>query len=87
VIATRKSREDKIEPVDKCIEKSLETAFCLSGCHSLVSHEGKIMGDSAEKLFFEEGLWKYDGNNRTGYVNKNSNKKVRIIQSFPFRSD
>jgi magnesium-transporting ATPase (P-type) len=45
------------------------------------------MGDSAEKLFFESGIWKFDGANRAGYQSKNSNMRVAISQAFPFRSD
>jgi len=45
------------------------------------------MGDSAEKLFFDDSVWKFDGANRTAYHSKNSNQKIAIARSFPFRSD
>ena len=83
----RKERHKRIETLESVVKKNFQTGFVLAGCHSLVMHEGQIMGDSAEKLFFESGLWKFDGANRQAHVCKNGNMKVRIMQSFPFRSD
>ena len=53
--------------VEEAIKKNVHTAFVLAGCHSLVVHEDKMMGDSAEMLFFDSGFYKFDGSNRSAY--------------------
>jgi hypothetical protein len=36
----------------------------LAGCHSLLSAEGKLIGDPIELLFFEESSWDYSSHNK-----------------------
>jgi len=38
---------------------SQDTLSVLAGCHSLVSNQGKLLGDPIEKALFEAYNWKY----------------------------
>ncbi len=41
----------KLRAIDNLHETTLSV---LSGCHSLITHEKKLLGDPIEKLFFEK---------------------------------
>jgi cation-transporting ATPase 13A1 len=41
----------KLRTIDNLPESTLSV---LSGCHSLITHEKKLLGDPIEKLFFEK---------------------------------
>lgn len=45
-----KTTQDSLNP---------DTLTVLAGCHSLISNQGKLLGDPIEKAIFEAYGWKY----------------------------
>ena len=64
-----------------------ELAMIMGGCHTVVVHEGNLLGDPIEKLFFDRSTWKYNHSLKMSYNAKNSSQKVTIRFTHPFRSD
>ena len=59
----------------------------LSGCHSLLRIDGKVIGDPIEKLYFENSNFKLSNENKIASNPKEKNQIVKIQKTFPFRSE
>jgi cation-transporting ATPase 13A1 len=64
-----------------------QIGMVLGGCHTVVVHEGELMGDPIEKLFFDSTGWKYNLSMRTSYNGKRSSQQIVNKFTHPFRSD
>lgn len=59
----------------------------MGGCHTVVQHEGVLLGDPIEKLFFDCSAWKFNHSLKMSYNNKKNSQNVTIKFTHPFRSD
>lgn len=64
-----------------------QVAFVMGGCHTVVQHEGQLLGDPIEKLFFDSSPWKYNHSLKMSYNGKKTSQAVTIKFTHPFRSD
>lgn len=58
-----------------------EIVCVLTGCHSLILHEKKIIGDPIERIYFENEEWDYKNKLAS---NKGSSLSNQVIKIFPF---
>lgn len=56
----------------------------LGGCHSLISNQGKLLGDPIERAVFENFKWRYSNNDK---VSSFKNKVTKMVHHFPFQSE
>lgn len=76
-----------MEKVNDAIVEKPQLAFVMGGCHTVVQHEGKLLGDPIEMLFFESSQWKYNHSLKMSYNSKKNAQNVVIKFNHPFRSD
>jgi len=74
------------EPEIKLTQESInsDTLAVLAGCHSLVTNQGKLLGDPIEKALYEAYNWKYSHTEKLSQFGKG---KARIVQLNPFQAE
>lgn len=73
--------------VNDAIAQAPSLAFVMGGCHTVVQHDGKLLGDPIEMLFFESSQWKFNHSLKMSYNSKKNAQNVAIKFNHPFRSD
>lgn len=59
----------------------------MGGCNTVVMHDGQLLGDPVEKLFYDSSNWKFNHSLKMSYNSKRSGQSVTIRMTHPFRSD
>ena len=72
---------------DKAIPNKDLINVVLSGCHSLLKIDQKIIGDPIEKLYFQHSNFRLSNKSKTASNPKEKNQVVKILKTFPFRSE
>lgn len=76
-----------IGSLTEAIAAKPQVAFVMGGCHTVVQHEGQLLGDPIEKLFFDGSAWKYNHSLKMSFNPKKNSQTVTIKFTHPFRSD
>ena len=76
-----------VEKLEEAIEKKPQVGMVMGGCNTVVVHEGKLLGDPIEILFYESSGWKYNHSLKMSYNSKKGSQQVSIRLTHPFRSD
>lgn len=76
-----------LETLPEAIEARPQVALVMGGCHTVVLHDGQLLGDPIEKLFYESSNWKFNSSLKMSYNSKRSGQSVTIRLTHPFRSD
>ena len=81
-------KTSKILPdLNSAIAEEASVGIVLGGCNTVVTHEGQLLGDPIEKLFFEQSSWRFNSSIRMSFDSKRSSRQVSIKFNHPFRSD
>lgn len=76
-----------IPDLNEAIIQKPQVAMVMGGCNTVVMHEGQLLGDPIEKLFFDSSNWKFNHNLKMSFNSKKTNQQVQIKFTHPFRSD
>jgi cation-transporting ATPase 13A1 len=76
-----------INNLNEAITVKPQVSFVMGGCHTVVQHEGQLLGDPIEKLFFDSSSWKYNHSLKMSFNSKKNSQNVTIKFTHPFRSD
>ena len=85
VIDTQSSK--LLPDLNEVISLKPQMAMIMGGCNTVVMHEGNLLGDPIEKLFFDSSNWKFNHSLKMSFNSKRTNQQVQIKFTHPFRSD
>jgi len=76
-----------LDTLTEAIDAKPQLAMVMGGCNTVVMHDGQLLGDPIEKLFYDSSNWKFNHSLKMSYNSKRSGQSVTIRMTHPFRSD